>query len=69
MNISDGYIASLGCERFKTKKKKDLDEELLKNFNHTSGFWRCDEKFRLMIWKDVYPDKYMDGWEKFEETS
>ena len=30
---------------------------------------RCDEKFRLMVRKGVYPYEYMDGWEKFEETS
>ena len=70
MNISGDYIASLGCERCKTKKTKDLDGEVLKkNFNHTSRFLECDEKFRLMIRKGVYPYEYMDGWEKFEETS
>ena len=70
INISDDYIASLGCERCRTKKTKDLDEEVLKkNFNHTSRFLGCDEKFRLMIRKGVYPYEYMDGWEKVEETS
>ena len=69
INISDDYIASLECGRCRTKKTKDLDEEALKkNFNHTSGFWRCDEKFRLLIRKGVYPYKYMDGWKKFEEA-
>ena len=54
INISGNYIASLGCERCRTKKTKDLDEGVLKkNFNHTSRFWGCDEKFRLMI-KNVY---------------
>ena len=67
INIPGDYIASLGCERCKTKKKKDLDGEL--NFNHTSRFLECDEKFRPMIRKGVYPYEYMDGWEKFEETS
>ena len=42
---------------------------LKKNFNHTSRFWECDEKFRLMIRKGVYPYECMDGWKKFEETS
>ena len=60
----------MGCERCRTKKTKDLDEGVLKkNFNHTSRFWGCDEKFRLMIKKGVYPYEYMDGWKKFEETS
>ena len=40
INISGDYIASLGCERCRTKKTKDLGERALKkNFNHTSRFW------------------------------
>ena len=70
INISGDYIASLGCERCRTKKIKDLDEGALKkNFNDSSRFWGCDEKFRLMIRKGVYPYEYMDDWKKFEETS
>ena len=69
INISGNYIASLGCERWRTKKTKGLDEGVLKkSFNHTGRFWGCDEKFRQMIRKDVYPYEYMDGWEKFEEA-
>ena len=65
INISDDYIASLGCERCRTKKTKDQDGEVLKkNFNYTSGFWRCDEKIRLMIRKGVYPYEYKDDWKK-----
>ena len=30
ISISDDYTASLGCERCRTKKTKDLDEEALK---------------------------------------
>ena len=62
INISGNYIALFGCERGKTKKTKGLDEEMLKkNFNHTSRFWECDEKFRLMIRKGVYPYEYIDS--------
>ena len=54
----------------KQKKTKDLDEVVLKkNFSHTSRFWGCDEKFRLMIRKGVYPYEYMNGLKKVEETS
>ena len=50
INISGDYIASLRCERCRTKKTKDLDKGVLKkNFNHTSRFWGCNEKFCLMI--------------------
>ena len=70
INISGDYIASFGCERCRTKKKKDLHVDVLKkNFNHTSRFWGCDEKFHLMIRKGVYSYEYMVGWEKFEERS
>ena len=70
INISGDYIASLGCERCRTKITKDLDEGVLKKiFNHTSRFWGCDEKFHLTTRKGVYPYEYMDGWEKFEEAS
>ena len=44
------------------------DGLLKKNFNYTNRLWGCDEKFRLMIRKGVYPYEYMDGWEKFAET-
>ena len=70
INISDDYIASLWCERCRTKKTKDLDEEALKkNFKHTSRFQKCDEKFRPPDDSNVYRYEYMDCWEKFEETS
>ena len=70
INVSGDYSASLECERCITKKTKDLDQGVLKkNFNHTSRFWGCHEKFRLMIRKGVYPYEYMDGWETFEEAS
>ena len=37
INISGDYIASLRCERCRTKKTKNLDKGTLKkNFNHTS---------------------------------
>ena len=42
---------------------------LKKNLKHTGRFWECDEKFRLMIRKGVYPHKYMDSRKKSEETS
>ena len=32
INISGDYIASFGCERRKTKKTKDLDEEVFRTY-------------------------------------
>ena len=69
INIFGDYIASLGCERYRTKKTKNLGEgDLKKNFDHTSRFWGCDEKFHLMIRKGVYPCEYTDGWKNIEEA-
>ena len=63
IDISGDDIASLGCERYRIKKIKDLNKVALrKGFNHTSRFLGCDEKFCLMIRKGVYPYKYLDGW-------
>ena len=56
LNIFSKYIALLHFKRYETKKTKDLDKSVLKkNFNHTSMYWGCDGKFRLMIRKGVYP--------------
>ena len=44
--------------------------ELIEKFPNT--YWFCKEdvnKFVLLLRKDVYPYEYMDGWEKFNETS
>ena len=67
INIFGDYVTSLRCERCGTKKTKDLGEGALKkNFNHTSRFWGCDEKFCQMIRKGVYPYEYMDGWKNLK---
>ena len=70
VNISNKYIALLECKRCKTRNSKDLDESVLKkNFDHTSRYWDCYQKFRLMIWKGVYPYECMDSSKKFEEKN
>ena len=62
VNISDKYTALFGCKKRRIKKTKDVDQRLLKkNFNHTSRFLECDEKFCLIVQKGLYPYKYMDG--------
>ena len=46
INISGDYTASLGCERCRTKKTKDLDEGALKkNFNQSVGFGNVMRNF------------------------
>ena len=65
INVSGDCIASLGCEKCKSKKTKGLDERLLKRILR---FWECDENLWLMVQKGLYTYEYIDGWEKFEET-
>ena len=46
INISDDYIASLGCKRCRRKKTKDLDEEVLKRILITPvGPWNVMKNF------------------------
>ena len=47
-----------------------LDEELKKKFKNTFKFSNNDiKKFILLLRKSVYPYKYVDDWEKFNETT
>ena len=48
--------------------EKKFGKELSKKFKNTFKF--CDRdtnKFCLMLQKGIYPYKYMDGWERFNE--
>ena len=47
-----------------------FDEKLQERFFNTYKFSTHDNnKFILLLRKDIYPCEYMDGWEKFNETS
>ena len=47
-----------------------LDEKVKKRFKNTFKFSNNDiNKFILLLRKGVYPYKYMDDWEKFNETT
>ena len=48
------------------KLTSNLDDDQCKYFRE---FQKEEEVFRLMKHKGVYPYQYMDGWEKFDETS
>ena len=46
-----------------------VDEELQKQFKNVFKFSNNDiNKFILLLRKYVYPYKYVDEWEKFNET-
>ena len=58
-------------KRFNFKKyyEKDFNKELIKRFAGT--YKLCNKnlnKFILLLRKGVYPYKYMDNWERFDET-
>ena len=60
----------LKCFNCKQYYPKDFNKELIKRFSGTYEF--CNKnlnKFILLLRKGVYPYKYMDDWERFEETS
>ena len=57
----------LSCNRNYSNK---LDEELKKKFKNTFKFSNNDiKKFILLLRKSVYPYKYVNDWEKFNETT
>ena len=57
---------------FNCKKnyKKEINKELIKRFASTYKFCNNDlNKFVMLLRKSVYPYEYMDGWDKFNQTS
>ena len=51
------------------KNQQKFDEKLKKRVLNTYKFSNLNNnKFILLLRKDVYPFKYMDDWKKFNET-
>ena len=60
---------SYNCKECRKKQLKPINE-LIKKFSNIDKF--CNNgisKFILLLRKAVYPHKYMDSWERFEETT
>ena len=58
------------CFECKNNYEKDFNKELIKRFADIYKFFNEDiNKFILLLRKGVYPNKYMDSWERFDETS
>ena len=52
------------------RRMQKLIEGLIKKFSSIYQFCNGDlNKFILQLIKGVYPDEYMDSWEKFDETT
>ena len=60
----------LRCFNCKKKYKKEISKQLIERFASTYKFCNNDlNKFVMLLRKGVYPYEYMDGWDKFNETS
>ena len=60
----------LKCFNCDSYYKKKFNKDLIKKFKNTYSFCNSDlNKLILLLRKGVYPYKYMDSWEKFNETS
>ena len=58
------------CFNCKRNYKKEINKELIERFASTYKFCNNDlNKFVMLLRKGVYPYEYMDGWDKFNETS
>ena len=58
------------CFNCKKNYKKEINKELIERFASTYKFCNNDlNKFVMLLRKGVYPCEYMDGWDKFNETS
>ena len=58
------------CFNCKTNYEKEINKELIERFASTYKFCNNDlNKFVMLLRKSVYPYEYMDGWDKFNETS
>ena len=60
----------LKCFNCNNYYKKKFNKDLIEKFKNAYSF--CDNdlnKFVMLLRKGVYPYEYMDGWDKFNETS
>ena len=58
------------CFNCKKNYEKEINKELIERFASIYKFCNNDlNKFVMLLRKGVYPYEYMDGWDKFNETS
>ena len=58
------------CFSCKKNYEKDFNKELIERFANIYEFCKGDlNKFIFLLRKGVYPYKYMDNWERFNEAS
>ena len=65
-----GDLIEYKCLSCNKSYQRKFNEKLKERFFNTYKFSNHDNnKFILLLQKGVYPYKYMDDWEKFNETS
>ena len=70
VRISKNEKLLLKCFNCDSYYKTKFNKELIKKFKNTYSFCNNDlNKFILLLRKGVYPYKYMDNWQRFNETS
>ena len=67
MSIKDNQLIFM-CFGCKNNYEKKFNKELIKRFVNTYRFCNKDlNKFILLSRKGVYPNQYMDNWERFDD--
>ena len=67
MSIKDNQLIFM-CFGCKNNYEKKFNKELIKRFANTYRFCNKDlNKFILLSRKGVYPNQYMDNWERFDD--
>ena len=58
------------CFECKTNYQKDFNKDLINIFANIYEFCNKDiNRFILLLRKGIYTYKYLDSWERFDETS
>ena len=69
MTVKDDILI-FRCMKCKMNFEKDFNKELINKFSSMYDFCKGDiNKFILLLRKGVYPDEYMNSWNRFYETS
>ena len=68
-SVNENLMNYLVIKIIQKKKKKKNGEELKTQFKNTFKFSNDISKLIFLLRKRLYPYKFMDDWEKFNETS
>ena len=67
--ITKDYQLIFRCFECKKNYQRDFNEDLIKGLPNTYQFCNKDiNKFILFLRKWIYPDEYIDSWERLDKT-